>query len=84
MQNRKYKFFYHTEMPKFSNSDKEMFSQKGYECKAVMRDRKGRPVAVLKSTDKDLPVWKVQYGFSTVVFKTYEEAIAFCNGRFSK
>ena len=26
--------------------------------------------------------WRVQYGFSCVVFKTYEEAVRFCRERF--
>ena len=79
----KYKFYYGSK-PTFSDSDKENFSHGNYECIALMKDRKGTPVAISKSKDKRFPIWKVEYDYSCVVFGTYDEALAFCKGRFSK
>lgn len=35
----------------------------------------GKPVAISKSKDKDFLVWKVEYGFSCLVFPSYEDAM---------
>ena len=51
---------------------------------ALMKDSKGRPVVISQSTDSDFPVWKVEYGFSYVVFGSYDEAMAYCKGRFTR
>ena len=56
------------------------YSHGKYECQQLMRTRKGLPVAVFHHTELD--VWKVQYGFSTVFFGTYDDAIQFCKKRF--
>lgn len=32
--------------------------------------------------DPDYPFWRVEYGFSSLFFKTYGEAMAYCKGRF--
>ena len=48
-----------------------------------MQTAKGAPVVISQSTDPDLPVWKVEHDYSTVVFATYEETMAYCKGRFS-
>ena len=45
---------------------------------------KGRPVVISQGTDPDFPVWKVEYGFSRVVFGSYDEAMAYCKGRFAR
>ena len=79
----KHKFFYGAE-PKFTEADKGKFSREGYECKALMKDSKGRPVVISQSTDSDFPVWKVEYGFYYVVFVSYDEAMAYCKGRFTR
>ena len=79
----RHKFYYGAE-PTFTNDDRRNFSRKGYECKVLMEDRNGRPVAISQGTDKEFPVWKVEYGFSTVVFATYDGAMAFCKGRFER
>ena len=54
------------------------------ECKALMKDRRNRPVVISQSKDRDFPVWKVEYGFSCVLFGSYEEAMAFCHGLFTR
>lgn len=68
--------------PKFTDSDRKNFDRGNYCCKALLQDRKGRPVVISQSKDDDLPIWKVEYGFSCIFFGTYEEAVAYCRGRF--
>ena len=79
----KHKFYYGSKA-KFTDADNKDFSRGDYECTALFQDGKGRPVVVSQKRDPDFPVWKVEYGFSCVVFATYDEAIAFCKGRFSR
>lgn len=76
--------FYYGIKPELTDTDMENFSRGSYECKALMKTRKGHPVAISQNTDPDFPVWKVEYDCSCVVFATYDEAMAFCKGRFSK
>ena len=66
------------------DSDKKMFSREGYECKDLLQGRAGLPVVVSQKQDKDFPIWKVQYGFSCLVFPTYEDAMDFCRDRFTR
>ena len=75
------KVFYGTK-PTFTENDKSMFSRGKFECKALLKNHKGDPVAISQSKDPDFPVWKVECGFSCFVFKTYDEAMAFCKGRY--
>ncbi len=79
----KYKFYY-GEKPKLTNTDLDNFSGGNYECRELMKDGKGQPVLLMKNTKADVPVWKVVYAFSTIVFSSYDEAMAFCEDRFSK
>lgn len=78
-----HRIFYGSDF-KFNDSDKKMFSRDGYECKALLQGKSGMPVAVSQKMDKDFPIWKVQYGFSCLVFPTYEDAMDFCRGRFTR
>ena len=66
------------------DSDKKMFSREGYECKDLLQGRAGLPVVVSQKQDKNFPIWKVQYGFSCLVFPTYEDAMDFCRDRFTR
>ena len=75
---------YYSSQPTFSGKDVSCFSRGNYECKALMRSKAGQPVAISKSKDKDFPIWKVEYGFSCLIFPSYEAAMDFCNGRFVK
>jgi hypothetical protein len=75
----KLRFFYGLK-PKLTQKDADTFSGKGYKCDLLLQNRAGHPVAV--SYHKELDIWKVQHGFSTVVFGTYGEAMAYCKGRF--
>lgn len=56
------------------------FSQKGYECNLLLQNKNGQPVAISRNTE--LGIWKVECNFSSVYFGTYEEALAYCKGRF--
>ena len=58
---------------KLTDYDKKMFSRTG-----------GLPVVVSQKQDKNFPIWKVQYGFSCLVFPTYEDAMDFCRDRFTR
>ena len=48
------------------------------------RGRAGLPVVVSQKQDMDFPIWKVQYGFSCLVFPTYEDVMDFCRDRFTR
>lgn len=77
----KYKVFYGA-APHLTDSDKAMFSRKGYRCETLLQNHKGMPVAVSRSTDPGPAIWKVEYGFSCILFGTQDEAMAFCRERF--
>ena len=44
-------------------------------------DDRDRPVVIMCSKREDPLRWKVVYGFSTVFFKTFKEAMDFCRSR---
>ena len=75
----KFKFNYSKKSP-LSAKDAKNFSKGNYECQFLMQTMKGQPVAIFQNTDNG--VWKVQHGFSTMFFGTYEEAMVFCRKRF--
>lgn len=77
----RYKIFYGAK-PKFTDSDRAMFSRNGYRCEALLQNHKGMPVAVSRSTDPGPAIWKVEYGFSCILFGTREEAMTYCRERF--
>lgn len=72
--------FYYGTQPTLSNRDKDSFSQGKYQCQVLLTTKKGQPVVI--SRHKDLDIWMVGYGFSTVYFGTKAEALAYCKGRF--
>ena len=75
----RFKFFFGSK-PKFNQQDRACFSDKRYTCELLLQNRKGEPVAI--SQHKDTGIWRVSVGFSTVFFATYDEALAYCKGRF--
>ena len=75
----KFKFFFGSK-PKFGQQDRACFSDKKYKCELLLQNRKEEPVAI--SQHKDIGIWRVSFGFSTVFFATYDEALAYCKGRF--
>lgn len=75
----KYKFFYGGSGNVQSRSAAE-FSHNGYTVKMLFQNKLGVPVLV--SRHNELGIWKVECGFSSVVFASEEEAMAYCNDRF--
>ena len=71
--------FYGTK-PKLSVKDMDNFDRGDYKCRILLQTKRGAPVAI--SEHKDNGIWKVQHGFSTVVFATRAEAMAYCKDRF--
>lgn len=67
---------------RISASDRQSFSTDDYTCMFILQTMKGQPVAVSMSNDPDLLIWRVQYGFSTVYFGDYAEAMEFCREHF--
>ena len=77
------KVFYGSD-PCITSKDMSCFSRGNYECKVLMKNRGGQPVAISQCKDEDFPVWKVEYGFSCLIFTSYDEVMDFCNGRFER
>ena len=71
--NRKYRF---------TASDRDIFSTDDYTCMFILQTMEGQPVAVSMSNDPDCLIWRVQYGFSTVYFGEYADAMDFCREHF--
>ena len=70
--------FIYQKKPVFTQADTAMFARGDFTCVRLYLTKNGKPVALSEDNSKDQYKWRVQYGFSCVVFKTYEEAIRFC------
>ena len=57
------------------------FSNKLYDGVQLRCTDKGTPVIIMHCKRDDPMRWKVVYGFSTVFFKTFADAVDFCNSR---
>ena len=57
------------------------FSDKLYDGVEVRSDRKQNPVIIMRCKRTDPLSWKVVYGFSQVYFRSFAEAVEFCNTR---
>ena len=75
----KFRIFYDLQ-PKLTAKDADSFSRGDYKCRILLQTRRGAPVVI--SEHKDTGIWRVGHGFSTVVFGTKAEALAYCRGRF--
>ena len=75
----RHKFFYGIE-PGINNFSPKDFSERDYDCHVIFQSKRGMPVAV--SRHKTVDIWKVQNGFSTVLFGTRADALDYCMGRF--
>ena len=65
-------------MPYAKASD---YSDKHYDGIQLRRTVKNDPVIIMKSKRDDPLRWKVMFGFSQVFFRTFAEAVEFCNSR---
>ena len=51
-------------------------------AKAILYKNRNTESLLEISQHKDTGIWRVSFGFSTVFFATYDEALAYCKGRF--
>ena len=66
--------------PQLSALNADNFSCGDYQGRILLQTKHGGPVVI--SQHKDTGIWMVGHGFSTVLFGTKEEALAYCKGRF--
>ena len=57
------------------------FSDKAYDGVEMRCTDKGLPVVIMHSKETAPLMWKVVYGFSQVYFRSFAEAVDFCNSR---
>lgn len=76
----RYKVFYGG-CPKFTESDKKDFDRGSYVCQELMKTGTGAPAVISRNTDPRYPFWKVEHGFSCVVFPSREDALRYCRER---
>ena len=74
--------FIYQQKPVYTQTDTALFSKGDFTCIRLYLTKKGKPVALSEGNSAAHYKWRVQYGFSCVVFKTYEEAVRFCRERF--
>lgn len=65
-----------TKMPRPKVSD---FGTDVYDAVELRSDRKENPVIIMHSKRTAPLTWKVVYGFSTIFFRSFAEAVEFCN-----
>lgn len=66
--------------PKLSMLNVDNLSHGNYQGRILLQTKRGGPVVIAQH--KETGIWMVGYGFSTVLFGTKEEALAYCEGRF--
>ena len=57
------------------------FSDGNYEGIQLRRAKDGMTVIITKSRKTAPLMWRVVYGFSEVYFRTFSDAVEFCNSR---
>ena len=67
--------------PKYKESDKKDFNRGSYVCQKLMKTGSGALAVLSKNTDPKYPFWKVEHGYSCVVFAGYKEAMQYCRDR---
>lgn len=77
----RHKFFCGSK-PKFTDSDKDMFSRGDYCCHRLLLTVDGKPVGITRHIDPDVSLWKVVHGTFEAVFGSYEAAMEFCKDRY--
>ena len=65
-----------TKMPRMRAAD---YSTDTYDAVELRTDRKENPVIIMHSKRTAPLTWKVVYGFSEIFFRSFAEAVAFCN-----
>ena len=59
----------------------ENYSDRIYDGVQLRSDGKKNPVVILHCKRNDPLRWKVVYGFSQVFFRSFADAVKFCNSR---
>lgn len=59
----------------------ENYSSRTYDGIQLREDRRKMPVLIMRSREANPFGWKVVYGFSQVFFRSFSEAVDFCNSR---
>lgn len=57
------------------------FSNDRYDGVELRSGKNGTPVVIMHCKRNDPMRWMVQYGFSSVFFNTFADAVEFCNSR---
>lgn len=57
------------------------YSDKLYDGVELRHTQKGLPVIIMHCKRDDPMRWMVRYGFSSVFFNTFADAVEFCNSR---
>ena len=57
------------------------YSNRDYEGIQLRKTKKGMPVVISRSRKTAPLEWKVSFGFSQIFFRTFDEAVEFCNSR---
>ena len=65
-------------MPHMKASD---YSTAAYDAVELRSGKKQTPVIIMHSKRTTPLMWKVVYGFSEVFFRSFAEAVEFCNSR---
>ena len=76
----RYRIFYGGS-PKYKETDKKDFDRGSYVCQKLMKTREGALAVISKNTDPGYPFWKVEHGYSCIVFASREEAMQYCRAR---
>ena len=70
----------------YKNADARMpgmrakdYSTDSYDAVELRTDRRKNPVVIMHSKRTAPLTWKVVYGFSEIFFRSFAEAVAFCN-----
>lgn len=67
-----------TKMPRMKASD---YNTAAYDAVELRSGQKQDPVIIMRSKRTAPLMWKVVYGFSEVFFRSFAEAVEFCNSR---
>jgi len=57
------------------------YSDKNYDCVELRSAKNNLPVLIMQSKKTSPLMWKVCFGFSQVYFRSFAEAVDFCNSR---
>lgn len=59
----------------------ENYGNSLYDGIQLREDSEKKPVIIMRSRKESPFMWKVVYGFSQVFFRSFSEAVDFCNSR---